>query len=138
MGNMKKAIICVDDEAIILYSLKQELKNHFGDEFIFETALSAREALLTLDELIADEVNVEMIISDWLMPEMKGDEFLIQVHRKYPDISSIMITGYADEYAVERVEKEAGTHVVLNKPWDSEKLLETIRVCCGKKSSKKL
>ncbi|PJZ53935.1 response regulator [Leptospira adleri] len=126
------AILCVDDEPIILIALKQELKKQFGNEFQYETAINAKEALEVVDELVANGVNVILILSDWRMPGIKGDEFLILVHQKYPNIRSILITGHVDEAAVERVMREAGTYAVLPKPWDRKQLLDAVKVCCGK------
>ncbi|TGK39256.1 response regulator [Leptospira gomenensis] len=126
------AILCVDDEPIILIALKQELKKQFGNEFQYETAVNAKEAMEAVDELAVSGVKVILILSDWRMPGIKGDEFLIQVHRKYPEIRSILITGHVDEDAVERVKKEAGTYAVLPKPWDPKQLMDAVRVCCAK------
>ncbi|TGN13171.1 response regulator [Leptospira ilyithenensis] len=128
----QSAILCVDDEPIILIALKQELKKQFGNEFQYEVALNAGEALVVIDELVGTGVNVILILSDWLMPGIKGDEFLISIHKKYPKIQSIMITGHIDEAAVARVKKEAGTYAVLPKPWDPAQLMEAVRVCCNK------
>ena len=109
----ERAILCVDDEPIILISLKQELKKKFGNRFNYETAMNADEAMEVVDELAGSGISVILILSDWLMPGIKGDEFLIRVHQKYPKIQSILITGHADEKAMERVKKEAGTYTVL-------------------------
>jgi DNA-binding NtrC family response regulator len=128
----QNAILCVDDEPIILISLKQELKKKLGNRFSYETAMNADEALEIIDELVSNGINLILILSDWLMPGIKGDEFLIIVHKKYPGIKSILITGHADEKAVARVKKEAGTYTVLSKPWDPNELLEAVKVCCGK------
>ncbi|XDD49742.1 response regulator [Leptospira sp. WS92.C1] len=126
-----KAILCVDDEPIILIALKQELKKQFGNEFQYETAINASEAMEAVDELVNAGINVILILSDWRMPGIKGDEFLILIHQKYPDIRSILITGHVDEAAVERVKKEAGTYTVLPKPWDPKQLADAVKVCCN-------
>lgn len=94
--------------------------------------MNADEAMEVVDELAGNGVNVILILSDWLMPGVKGDEFLIRVHKKYPNIQSILITGHADEKAMERVKKEAGTYTVLPKPWNSEKLMEAVEICCNR------
>jgi len=127
----QSAILCVDDEPIILISLKQELKKKFGSRFNYETAINADEAMEVIDELAGSGVCVILILSDWLMPGIKGDEFLIMVHKKYPNIQSILITGHADERAMERVKKEAGTYTVLSKPWNSNELIEAVEFCCA-------
>ena len=94
--NQNRAIVCVDDEAILLIALKQELKKTFGDDYQYEVALNANEGMLLIDDLVESGVNILLILSDWLMPGIKGDEFLVQVHRKYPNIRSIMISGHID------------------------------------------
>ncbi|MDY6783248.1 MAG: response regulator [Cyanobacteriota bacterium] len=113
----KPAIICVDDEVVILESLKEQLKRQFGRKFIYETARSGQEALEILEELNADGIKVLLVISDWLMPEMKGDEFLIQVHQKFPEVVKVMLTGQADEEAVMRARQRANLYSCLRKPW---------------------
>jgi CheY-like chemotaxis protein len=123
---MKKAILCVDDEEIILTSLRDQLQNHFGNRYIYEFAESADEALEVISELDEDDVEILIIVSDWLMPNMKGDEFLIRVHEQFPNIVKVMLTGHADEAAIERTRQNANLHRCLYKPWTEEELIETL------------
>lgn len=125
---MKRAILCVDDEAIILMSLKQELKARFKSRFIYETALNANEALIIIDELVAEGVQVIAIISDWLMPGIKGDEFITMVHTRWPQIKSVMITGHGDRSLMASLEP-AGLVEVLQKPWRNEDLIRAVERC---------
>ena len=106
------AILCVDDEVAILKSLEIELEEAFGDSYLFEFAESADEALEIIEEFDEDSVQVLIIVSDWLMPGMKGDEFLIQVHQKFPQIIKMMLTGQADDGAVERAKQQDRKSVV--------------------------
>ena len=122
----KKVILCVDDERIILLSLRDQLKNHFGERYSYEFAESADEALEVIEELNEDGVKILIIVSDWLMPNMKGDEFLIQVHQRFPGIVKVLLTGQADEEAIERTRKYANLHRYLPKPWDEVTLLEVL------------
>jgi len=126
MVNRTRAILCVDDEKFILANVKQQLKSKFGNNFIYETADSAMEGLLIVDELMSQPDMQVLIISDWLMPEMKGDEFLVQVHSKYPKIVKILLTGHADEAAIERCWRDANLHRCLFKPWEMNDLFGTI------------
>jgi CheY-like chemotaxis protein len=121
-----KAILCVDDEEVILESLKEQLKRRFGQKYVYETAASADEAWEILEDLETEDIEVLIIVSDWLMPGMKGDEFLIQVHQKYPHIVTVMLTGQADETAIARAQSEANLHSCLHKPWTEEELASTI------------
>lgn len=120
------AIICVDDETVILEGLKEQLIRRFGEKYLYEVAESATEAWEIIEELIESDVDLLIIVSDWLMPGMKGDEFLIQVHQKFPDIITVMLTGQADEAAIKRVKKKANLHRCLYKPWTEEELSEAI------------
>jgi CheY-like chemotaxis protein len=120
-------ILCVDDEVVVLDSLKIQLKQEFGDKYLYEVAESADEALEIIDELQEDDIDVLVVVSDWLMPGMKGDEFLIQVHQKFPNILKVMLTGQADQEAIERAHTEAHLHRCLQKPWDGKELIETIK-----------
>jgi CheY-like chemotaxis protein len=123
----KSVILCVDDERVILESLKIQIKQAFHDRYIYETAESADEALEILEELQADDLQILVIVSDWLMPGMKGDEFLIKVHHRFPKIVKIMLTGQADETAIERAKREANLFSCLAKPWQNKTLIETIK-----------
>jgi len=129
----KKAILCVDDEEMILMSLKDQLQNHFHDEYQYEFAESADEAFEVVEELSQEGMEVLIIVSDWLMPGMKGDELLIKIHKKYPDIVTVMLTGQADEEAVIRVKEKANLHRCIHKPWTEEELIETLSTGLGKK-----
>ncbi|MFQ3547240.1 MAG: response regulator [Termitinemataceae bacterium] len=122
----KKAILCVDDEAIIVIAMKQELKSHFGNTFYLDTALSAQEAFLKIDEMVENGIELLVVISDWLMPGMKGDEFLTHIHNKYPDIVTVLVTGQADAEAIERAMKEAHISACIKKPWRSRELVTII------------
>ncbi len=122
----EKLIICIDDEKSILDSLKAQLKKAFDDKYAYEFAESADEALELIDELEEDEGEVLLVVSDWLMPGMKGDEFLINLHKKRPRIVKMLLTGQADESAVERIEQHGCLHKYLAKPWEEKELIDAI------------
>ena len=91
----KPVIICVDDEKIVINSLKSELKSSFGDQYSFEFAESGEDALALFNELISEKTEIPLVIADYIMPEMKGDELLKQVHKISPATLKIMLTGQA-------------------------------------------
>lgn len=122
-----KVILCVDDEGLVLDSLKTQLRTEFGNEYDYETSESATEALEILDELEEEGLDVIVIVSDWLMPGIKGDEFLVQVHRKYPETVKIMLTGQAADAAIERAKRDAQLDYFLEKPWSKEDLLCAVK-----------
>ena len=123
----KPVILCVDDEIFVLNSLKIQLKNEFGDAYLYEVAESADEALEIIEELKDEQSDILVIVSDWLMPGIKGNEFLIRVHQKYPKVVKVMLTGQADAATIERVKQEANLHSCLYKPWNGKELGEIIK-----------
>ena len=130
----KPMILCVDDEIEILNSLKKQLKKAFGDTYLYEMAESAEEALELIEELQEEgATNILVIVSDWLMPNMKGDELLIRIHTQFPNIVKVMLTGQADETAIERAKTQANLHYCLQKPWSTKELVATIVSGLGKR-----
>ncbi len=128
----KPVILCVDDEKIILDSLKAQLKGKFGNVYMYEGAENADDAMEVINELNEDGYDILIVVSDWLMPGIKGDDFLINLHKKYPKIIKLMLTGQADEEAIERARKHANLHKWIHKPWTEEELVEAIKTGMAK------
>jgi len=122
----KKAVLCVDDEKLVLKTLKTQIKKHFGNHYMYEFAESADEAWEIIEELYEQDVVILIIVSDWLMPNIKGDEFLIQVHQRFPGIVKVMLTGHADEEAIDRTRQQANLYRCLRKPWEEKELIEIL------------
>ena len=120
------ALLCVDDELAILKALKEQFKRLFGKRYIYEVAQSAEEAWEVIGEFEEDDVDVLIIVSDWLMPNVRGDEFLAQVHVKFPDIIKILLTGQADEDAIARARERANLFACIHKPWQERELEDII------------
>lgn len=121
-----KAILCVDDDYIILGSLKIQLMQEFGEEYIIETAESGDEALEIVDFLVERDIKTIVVITDWLMPDMKGDELLIEINRKFPHVAKIMLSGQADEQAIQTAFEKGGMQAFISKPWEKKDLIEKI------------
>ncbi|WP_027389605.1 response regulator [Chrysiogenes arsenatis] len=123
----KGAILCVDDERIILESLKNQLGQEFGKEYIIELALSADEALEIIDDLQSESVSMLVVISDWLMPGMKGDELLLEIHQRMPQVAKIILSGQADESSIKMLHEKVQLQKFIAKPWKAEELITIIR-----------
>jgi DNA-binding NtrC family response regulator len=123
---MKRAILCVDDEKIVLDSLQEQLRATFGDQFEYEIAESVDEAWEVIEDLVSQGYEMVLVISDWLMPRVKGDTFLIELHQKYPETVTIMLTGQADPEAVENAFQNANLYAYVRKPWREEDLINYV------------
>jgi response regulator RpfG family c-di-GMP phosphodiesterase len=123
----KPAIVCVDDEQTILDSLEIQLNKSLGDEYSIETAEGGDDALDLIAELQEEGCEIALVISDYIMPGMKGDELLRKVHELSPDTLKIMLTGQADLKAVANLVKHAKLYRFLEKPWQTQDLILTVK-----------
>lgn len=121
-------IICVDDESIVLQSLRRELKQEpLFAEFTVDVADSGAKALSLIDEILAEGDTIPVILSDQRMPAMNGDSFLIEAHRRCPDALCILLTGFADLSAVVNLVNQNALYRYLSKPWDRNDLIMTVK-----------
>ncbi len=119
-------ILCVDDEETILDSLDMQLQALFHQRFIIELALGAGDAWDILESYDCDQLPVLIIITDWQMPVVKGDEFLVEAHRRFPTVVKIMLSGQANPQAVRNAEQNGGLFRFIGKPWKAEELHQAI------------
>ncbi len=95
------SIVIVDDEDIVLQTMSSLLA--LETSYDVHTFLTPRHALESIKDL-----HVDLVISDFLMPDMNGLEFLSEVKRLYPDTVRILLTGYADRASAIRAINEVG------------------------------
>jgi response regulator RpfG family c-di-GMP phosphodiesterase len=115
----KHTILVVDDEKLILNSIKHVLRS---ENYHLLTAQSGIEGLKLLKKH-----NVQLVISDQKMPKMTGVEFLKQVKVLYPEILTIMLTAVDEtKIAIDAI-NEAGVYKFILKPWENNDLKITIR-----------
>jgi response regulator RpfG family c-di-GMP phosphodiesterase len=119
-------VLCVDDEKMILDALSHELQMGLNGMAIVEIAESIGEAWDVIEEF-SGEYTLAAVISDCRMPSGRGDEFLVEVHRRYPHVHKILLTGGADEAVVLNAIQNANLNAYLNKPWDKNRLLDEVR-----------
>jgi signal transduction histidine kinase len=122
----KPVILCVDDELILLESLRDELREAFGQDYLVEIADSGKNALELIDELLAEGYEIPLVICDYIMPDIKGDELLKQIHQVLPTTFKVMLTGQATIEAVANAVKYARLYRYIAKPWQQEDLKLTV------------
>ncbi|ELS00834.1 diguanylate cyclase (GGDEF) domain-containing protein [Xenococcus sp. PCC 7305] len=123
----RAAIICVDDEEIILTSLGEQLKRSLGKYYDIELASNGSEALELCGELEAEGITIALVISDQMMAGMSGDEFLIKLHEDYPKTLKILLTGQARANSVGNIVNKAALYRYITKPWDETDLILTVK-----------
>ncbi len=115
---MKKRILFVDDEAMVLEGLQRMLRS-MRAEWEMEFVESGEAALGLLDQKPFD-----VIVSDMRMPRMNGAELLAEVMKRHPSTVRLILSGYADKDLI--LKCVGSTHQYLAKPCDAESLKATI------------
>lgn len=123
----QKAILCVDDEEIILNSLVNQIEDVVGSEYIVEASDSVEHAFEIIDDLDKENIELAVVISDYIMPEINGDEFLIKINEIHPDTLKIMLTGHADLDGIQNAINKAGLYRFMTKPWSHHDLELTLK-----------
>jgi signal transduction histidine kinase len=121
------AIICVDDDYSILSSLEMEIKEIFGDTYLIELAENGKDALEIYDELSSAGHEIALVISDYIMLKMNGDELLKCIHLRSPETINIMLTGQADIEGVSHAIQYANLYRYISKPWQPADLKLTVK-----------
>ena len=116
---MKGKVLLVDDDAMILASLKRQLRNQFR----IEIALSGEEGLKRIEE----NGPYAVIVSDFSMPGMNGIEFLCRVKETDPDSVRMMLTGSADMSTAIQAVNEGSIFQFHPKPCPADTLGKAIQ-----------
>lgn len=115
-------IVIVDDEEMVLVALSSFLALETNHEVVTFTRAPA-----ALEYLQKPDADVDVIVSDFLMPEMDGLQFLRRARDLRPDVPRIILTGYADKENAIKAINEVGLYQYIEKPWSNDDLLIVIR-----------
>ena len=118
-ANSKPKILVVDDEPDNLDLLYRT----FYRDYKVLRATSGPAAL----DLLAQEGEIAVIISDQRMPMMSGTEFLSLTATQYPDIIRIILTGYTDVEDLVEAINAGKVFKYVTKPWEAEELKAVVR-----------
>lgn len=113
-----RRILIVDDEENVCNALRRSLRKEGYLIFVANDPAQALEMLKTNP--------VDLVISDHLMPNMTGMEFLKLVHDRYPDCIRMMLTGHADMQTAIDAINHGEIYRFLTKPWDDTEIKVTL------------
>ncbi len=106
----KQTVLCVDDEPSIREVLEAELENEAYEAVIVASGPEGLDWLETREAAV--------VLSDHLMPDMSGTEFLARDRKRWPDSFRIMLTAHGDLETVISAVNIGEIHRFLSKPWD--------------------
>ena len=115
---VQQRLLIVDDEDSVLRALRRALRRQ---GWAIQTAATGEAGLVALEGWAA-----QVVVSDYKMPGMSGVEFLRAVKERFPKAQRIMLTGYADQQAIEEAINRSEVFRFISKPWDDQQLQLTI------------
>lgn len=118
-----ESILVVDDEPALKALAAQILRNNGYTVFEADDGRSALNCL--------ENENIDLVISDVIMPEMDGYELANSIHTKYPDLKIILASGFAKHESI-KPEHIQLTKDLLHKPYTSSELLKAVSDCMKK------
>jgi two-component system, probable response regulator PhcQ len=119
-----RTLLIVDDEENVLSALQRTLRR---ENYTLLTAGEPAEALAILQR---DPVDV--VVSDHLMPNMSGLDFLKEVRALHPDVVRIMLTGHAEVSTAMEAINDGEIYRFLTKPWDDAELKVALHLAFDK------
>ncbi|MBN2857108.1 MAG: hybrid sensor histidine kinase/response regulator [Candidatus Delongbacteria bacterium] len=117
-GDKRAKILIVDDDPLIVQSLEMVLERYFE-------VYKVSDPLLVFD--ILKKENIDVLISDEMMPGMRGSELSEKVNREYPKICKIILSGNSDKKDIVRAINEGHVFSFLFKPVDINQLLQAVK-----------
>jgi PAS domain S-box-containing protein len=124
----QETILLVEDEDAVRAALKRTLE-HLG--YTVLTAVDGEHGLAMVD---AHTSEIDVVVTDVMMPGMSGRAMADLLQAKYPQLRVIFISGYADEAIRDRGFVDS-THTFLHKPFTGRHLAKTVRQMLGQLST---
>ena len=106
-------IVLVDDEDMVVTSIKSFLTLETDYEVVGFT--TPAEALSYIESH-----RVDVVVSDYLMPDMDGISLLARVKDIQPEATRILLTGYADKENAIKAINDVGLYQYIEKPWEND------------------
>lgn len=122
-------ILLVDDEENILASLSRLLRRKGFSPITVNNARSAYE--------LVREKDVDLVISDYSMPDMNGLELMIKIRETHPDVIRIMLTAFGEAELMQKAINKGEIYRFLFKPWGSDEIVETVKTALERKQHAK-
>ena len=120
MLNEKPAVLIVDDEDMVITSLRAYLR--LETEYHVEGITDPEAAVRFLESN-----PVDVVVSDYLMPKMNGIQLLARAKQLQPEAARILLTGHADKQSAIQAINDVGLYQYLEKPWENAQFLLVIQ-----------
>lgn len=119
---MVNTILIVDDEEMITTTLSSLIKL-----VLKYNVIVSNDPMEVIENRLIEKHNVDLVISDFMMPKMNGIEFFKYIVKLKPEIVTVLLTGYSDKENAIKSINEVGIYYYLEKPWDNGTLIKVIQ-----------
>ncbi len=123
-----KVIISIDDEPLITQLITFQLSKHIlHSDILIESINDPEKAMDGVTEMMETGLEVVLLIVDYQMPKINGAQLIQKMKMDFPEIKVIMLSGQANETAVEYLMKENLIEAFIYKPWGEKDLIHIIQ-----------
>lgn len=122
-----KVILIVDDEYVILETLRLQIMRLTGPDTIIEAASSAEEAYQVLKELSEQGQELVLTISDFNLGDAKGTDVLNFTHVLFPQAHKAILSGQSDIKVLDEFHQKIGLDAFISKPWNYDILSSLVQ-----------
>lgn len=127
MSTIKYALVCADDDPIVLQMLGFQLEKIIDPKVtICEFFTAPDQVLPGIDQLKEQGIETLFLIVDYQMPKMSGADLIRLVKGKYPQIKCLMLSGQANAIHVDALADENYLESFLPKPWEEGDLFQLL------------
>lgn len=127
MRAQRKMVLCIDDNVEVLKSLRSQLRRSLVKDVRILLAEGSEDALKTLEAINLSQTDMLLIVSDWLMPNLNGEELIRLIEARWGPIMTIVLSGHITPEAKSRLTELDQVLTVMSKPWNGEDLASLIK-----------
>jgi len=118
--NEKASVLIVDDEEMVITSVRAYLQ--LETDYEIHGFTQPEQAIKHLESN-----QVDIAVSDYLMPRISGIQFLARAKQLQPEASRVLLTGHADKQSAIQAINDVGLYQYVEKPWENAQLLLIIQ-----------
>ena len=127
MRAQRKMVLCIDDNIEVLKSLRSQLRQSLMSDVRILLAEGSEDALKTLEVINLSHTDMLLIVSDWLMPNLNGEELIKLIEERWGPIMTIVLSGHITPESKSRLNELNQVLSVMSKPWNGEDLIQLIK-----------
>lgn len=133
MDKFKYAVLCVDDDPVILQLIDFQMKKLVNPvNTIVESTTDPTQVEEKLEEIKSYGLEPLFLMTDYQMPGLSGAQLIRKMKKINPELNCILLSGQANDVAVAELEDEKLLFSFIGKPWREDQMKEILRPLLSK------